>query len=154
MRQPHVWCFNDRPAYQYCYKPEFYNWLLVFLKKVYCWCLFQQFIACNNPTQSPALFQNIFKFCTFLSKFSKLSSFFALFKHFFALFCSFSEKTAHMPYFLEQALTVSNYLYKPKTLYTFVAGTIQSLFLPYLSGDGLIFLLFCCVWGFSVVVVA
>ena len=40
--------------------------------------------------QSPALFQNIFKFCTFLvAKFSNILLFFALFKHFFALFCFF-----------------------------------------------------------------
>ena len=31
--------------------------------------LFQQFTVCNKHTQSPALFQNIFHFCTFLPKF-------------------------------------------------------------------------------------
>ena len=31
--------------------------------------LFQQFITCNNCMQSPALFQNVFKFCTFCTNF-------------------------------------------------------------------------------------
>ena len=35
-----------------------------------CQTLFQQFIACDYRTQSPALFQNSLKFCTFLLKFS------------------------------------------------------------------------------------
>ena len=40
--------------------------------------LFQQFVACDYRTQSPALFQNIFKFFTFLPKFSNILPFFAL----------------------------------------------------------------------------
>ena len=48
-------------------------------------------------TQSPALFQNIFRFCTFLSKFSNLP-FFDIFLPFFAFF---SEKLHASPYFLE-----------------------------------------------------
>ena len=35
---------------------------------------------------APALFQNIFKFCTFLPKFSKILPFFNIFKDFFAYF--------------------------------------------------------------------
>ena len=62
----------------------------------YLWCFpgpFQQFIACDNRTQLPALFQNIFKCCTFSPKFWNILPFFALFKHFFWPFiCPFSEK--------------------------------------------------------------
>ena len=45
--------------------------------------LFQQFIACNNHMQSPALFLNILKFCLFLPKFSSILPFFT---PFFVLF--------------------------------------------------------------------
>ena len=41
--------------------------------------LLQQFIACDYCTQSPALFQNIFKLYTFFPKFSIMLPFFALF---------------------------------------------------------------------------
>ena len=37
--------------------------------------LFQQFIACDYRTESPALFQNILKFCTFSPKFSNIFPF-------------------------------------------------------------------------------
>ena len=40
----------------------------------------------SRAVESPALFQNIFKFCTFLSKFSNILPCFALFKHFFLFF--------------------------------------------------------------------
>ena len=46
--------------------------------------LFQQFIACDacdNRTQPPAHFQTIFKFRTFLPKFSNILPFFALFRN-------------------------------------------------------------------------
>ena len=46
-----------------------------------------QFIACDNRIQSPALFQSIFKFCAFWLKFH--------------IFCPFSEKSYACPYFLE-----------------------------------------------------
>ena len=59
--------------------------------------LFWQFIVCDNPTQSPALFQSIFRFCTFLPKFSNILPF-------FHIFCHFSEKAHAYPYLLEQAL--------------------------------------------------
>ena len=59
--------------------------------------IFQQFIMCDNRTQSPILFQNIFRFLTkFLPKFSNILPF----------FCSFSEKSHTCPYFLEQALAI------------------------------------------------
>ena len=45
--------------------------------------LLRSIITCN--LQSPALFQNIFKFSSFLPKFSNIQ-YFALFQHFFALF--------------------------------------------------------------------
>ena len=38
--------------------------------------LFQQFIVCNYHMQSLALLQNIFKFCTFMFKFSNILPFF------------------------------------------------------------------------------
>ena len=56
--------------------------------------------------QSPALFQNIFKFCTFLPKFSNILPFFALFKHFLVFWCFFFWKSHACPYFLEYALTI------------------------------------------------
>ena len=40
---------------------------------------FALIIACGNRTQSPALFQNIFKFSTFLSKFSNILPFLIIF---------------------------------------------------------------------------
>ena len=46
--------------------------------------LFEQFIACDNHTQSPPLFQNIFKLCTFLPKFSNILPF-------LPFYCPFSE---------------------------------------------------------------
>ena len=55
--------------------------------------LLQQFILWDNRTQSPALFQNIFKFCKFLPIFSNIVPF----------FCPFSEKSRTCLYFLEQA---------------------------------------------------
>ena len=45
--------------------------------------LFKQFIAYDSRTQSPALFQNIFKFYIFLPQFSGTLPFFALFLPFF-----------------------------------------------------------------------
>ena len=42
--------------------------------------IFQLFYACDSRTHEAALFQNIFKFCTFLPKFSNILSFFG---HFF-----------------------------------------------------------------------
>ena len=68
---------------------------------------FQQLIACNNCTESPPRFQNIFKFCAFLLNFQVFCSFLSIFNIFlplFALFCCFSEKSQTCPYFLEQAL--------------------------------------------------
>ena len=50
-----------------------------------CQGLFQEFIACNNHTQSHAHFQNIFKFCTFLPKFSNILPFFC---SLYAFFCT------------------------------------------------------------------
>ena len=47
--------------------------------------------------QSPALFQNIFKFCTFLPKFSNIFPFFALF---------FLKNRTHALTFLEKALDI------------------------------------------------
>ena len=44
--------------------------------------------------QSPALFPNIFKFCTVLPKFSNILPF-------FNIFCPFSEKLHACPYFVE-----------------------------------------------------
>ena len=41
--------------------------------------LFYQFIACDSRTQSPALLQNIFKFCIFLPQFSGTLPFFSPF---------------------------------------------------------------------------
>ena len=55
--------------------------------------LLYQFNACDNRTQSSALFQNIFKFCTFLPKLSK----FFLFLTFFCPFLPFFWKIACMP---------------------------------------------------------
>ena len=40
--------------------------------------IFQLFHACDSRTHEAALFQNIFKFCTFLPKFSNILPFFAL----------------------------------------------------------------------------
>ena len=37
----------------------------------------------SSNTQSPALFQNIFKFCTYLPKFSNIFPFFNISLHFF-----------------------------------------------------------------------
>ena len=68
--------------------------------------LLQQFIVCNNCMQSPALFQNIFKFCIFLPKFSNILPLFNIFKYFSPFFCPFSEKSHACPDFLEQALMV------------------------------------------------
>ena len=69
--------------------------------------LFQQLIMCDNRTESPALFQNIFKCCTFLPTFSNVLPYFALFKYLLALFLLFFLKIARMllPYYLEQALS-------------------------------------------------
>ena len=53
-----------------------------------CQGLFQQFIACDNRTQSPALFQNIFKFCTFLPKFSNIFPFLTIFFPLFLKNCT------------------------------------------------------------------
>ena len=47
---------------------------------------FQLFIACSYRTQSLALFQYIFKFCTFLPKFSNILPFLTFSRHFFGLF--------------------------------------------------------------------
>ena len=55
--------------------------------------IFYLFHACHSRTHEAALFQNIFKFCTFLPKFSNI-------------FCPFSEKSHECPYFLEQTLVV------------------------------------------------
>ena len=41
--------------------------------------IFQLFHTCNSCTHEAALFQNIYKFCTFLPKFSNIFPFFALF---------------------------------------------------------------------------
>ena len=62
--------------------------------------LFQQFIACDNHMQSPALFRNISKFFTFLPKFSYICPFCP----FYPLF-PFSEKLHAFPYFLEYAFS-------------------------------------------------
>ena len=40
-------------------------------------------VYCNSRTQSPALFQNIFKSCTFLAKFPNILPFFNIFLPFF-----------------------------------------------------------------------
>ena len=56
--------------------------------------------------QSSVLFQNIFNFFTFLTKFSNILPFFALFNIFLPLSCPFSEKSYAFPYFLEQALAM------------------------------------------------
>ena len=70
-------------------------------------CLFQQFIACHNRRQSPAIiarnhlqyFQKFFKFCTFLPKFSNILHFAVFLKHLFTLFfLPFSEKAHACPY--------------------------------------------------------
>ena len=45
--------------------------------------IFWLFHACDIRTHEGALFQNIFKFCTFLPKFSNMLPFFALFLLFF-----------------------------------------------------------------------
>ena len=55
--------------------------------------LFQQFIACNYRTQSPALFQNIFQIYTFLAKFSNLLPFLTI----FCLFLPFFRKITCLP---------------------------------------------------------
>ena len=60
-----------------------------FVLTLYCQGLFQQLIGCNNRMQSHAFYQNILKFCTFLSKFSNNLLFFVLFKQFFVLFLLF-----------------------------------------------------------------
>ena len=64
--------------------------------------LFQQFIVCDNRTQSTFFFQNIFKFYTFLPKFSNILP--AL-----IFFCPFSEKSHAGPYFLEQPCSIIMY---------------------------------------------
>ena len=51
----------------------------------------------GNPAQSPALFQNILKFCTFLPKFSNVLPFFWPFLTYFALFLPFLGKITWMP---------------------------------------------------------
>ena len=61
--------------------------------------MFQAFSSSSlhaTAYDSPALFQNIFKFYTFLPKFSNILPFFALFKHFFALFL---KNRTHAPTF-------------------------------------------------------
>ena len=45
--------------------------------------IFWLFHNCDSRTHEDALFQNIFKFCTFLPKFSNMLPFFALFLPFF-----------------------------------------------------------------------
>ena len=57
--------------------------------------LFKQFIGCNNHMQSPALFKNILKFCTFLSKFWTVLSLFALFNNFLPIFALFLKNCTH-----------------------------------------------------------
>ena len=59
--------------------------------------LFQQFITCDNRTKSPALFQNIFKFCTFLPKFSITLT-----------FCNIS-----LPFFLKNCTHAFNFQNRP-----------------------------------------
>ena len=61
--------------------------------KAYSSCFMHAIVA---PMRLP-FFQNIFKFRTFLPKFSNILPF-------FVLFCPFSEKLHACPYFLEQAL--------------------------------------------------
>ena len=56
--------------------------------------IFYLFHACDIRTHEAALFQNIFKFCTFLPKFSNILPF-------FAFFWPFPEKSHVCPYFLE-----------------------------------------------------
>ena len=70
---------------------------------------FLQFIVCNNRTQSPALFQNIFKFCTFSPKFSNILPFLPFFNIFLPYICPFSENLKAWPYFLGPALTAKKY---------------------------------------------
>ena len=60
--------------------------------------------------QSPALSQNIFKFCTFLPKVSNILPFLALFQHCFALFLK-----NHM-----HALTFSNRSYMHTYIHTYL----------------------------------
>ena len=50
--------------------------------------LFWQFIPCNYHMQSPVLLQNIFKFCTFLPKFSNIFPFFNISVSFFLKNCT------------------------------------------------------------------
>ena len=60
--------------------------------------IFQQFTACGNHTQSPSLFQNIFKFCVnFCQNFQKFCPFLP-FLTFFAFFFPFSEKLHVCPF--------------------------------------------------------
>ena len=48
-----------------------------------CQGLFKQFITCNYHMQLPTLVQSIYKFCTFLSKFSNIWTFFNIYLLFF-----------------------------------------------------------------------
>ena len=61
---------------------------------IYIQGIFQLFHACDSRTLEAGLFQSIFKFCTFLPKFSNILPFFAL----------FLKNCTHLPFFLQQAL--------------------------------------------------
>ena len=84
---------------------------------------FQQFIACDNRTRSPAFFQTIFKFCTFLPKFLKHFALFPPFLNIFLPFFSafFLKKSHACTYFLEQALTSK----LSQNLYTYVENRLS-----------------------------
>ena len=65
-----------------------------------CWDKYDDdraFSVYSDYMQSSALFQNIFKFCIFLPKFSNILPFLALFNIFFALFWSFYRKIVCTP---------------------------------------------------------
>ena len=94
---------NDKCYINKCYKNFFQS-------------LFWVFHACDSHTNEAALFQNVFKLCIFLPKFSNILPF-------FALFLLFSEKSCACPYFLEQALSSLN-CHSKKVRHCYIFDTV------------------------------